>query len=258
MQELPVLFMSHGSPMNIIEDNSFTRSVSQLGEKLVKPTAIMVISAHWLTKGTQVTCMTNPRTIYDFYGFPQELYQIKYPCLGAPKQAEAVIQAAGGTKISCDLEWGIDHAAWSVLKYLYPLADVPVFEMSLDILKSPQEHYNLAKELAPLRKEGVLIMASGNLVHNLRLAKFEHTYDEPYDWAVEADQQMKELLQQGDHAGLIRYEGLKASRLAIPTSEHYLPMLYAIALQKDGEELTFTCDDIQNGSVSMRSFVIGA
>lgn len=257
MKELPVLFMSHGSPMNIIETNSFTASVSRLGETLAKPAAIMVISAHWQTKGTQVTCAAKPRTIYDFYGFPQELYEVKYPCPGAPEYAEMVRQALGEDKVACNMEWGIDHAAWCVLKYLYPRADIPVFEMSLDIAKSPQEHYNLAKELTPLRKAGILIVASGNLVHNLRLAKFENTYDEPYDWAIRVDQQMKELLQQGDHTSLISYDRLTDARLAIPTPEHYLPMLYAIALQKADEGLTFTCEDIQNGSVSMRSFVIG-
>jgi len=257
VQELPVLFMSHGSPMNIIEKNSFTHSLSELGKTLAKPEAIMVISAHWLTKGTKVTCLPNPRTIYDFYGFPEELYKIDYPCPGAPQQAEKVVKTLGSDKVSCDFEWGIDHAAWSVLKYLYPQADIPVFEMSLDVLKSPQEHYDLAQELAPLRKEGILVVASGNPVHNLRRAKFDHTYAEPYPWAIEADQQMKGLLQQGDHASLIQYEGLSHASLTIPTTEHYLPMLYAVALQKAGEELAFTCEDIQNGSVSMRSFVIG-
>ena len=254
--KMPVLFIGHGSPMNIIEDNTYTRSLQELGRILPRPAAVMVVSAHWQTRGTYVTSAATPPTIYDFYGFPPALYRVKYETPGSAAIAERV-RTVSGNLVSLDAARGIDHAAWAVLKHMYPAADIPVLEMSLDVNLSPTEHYALGRKLEPLRQEGVLIMGSGNLVHNLSRINFDSMYGEQYDWAQRFDNLMAELLQKRQHDRLIEYEALPDNRLAIPTDEHYLPMLYAVALQEPSEELRFCCSDIQNGSISMRSFVIG-
>jgi len=263
-RKMPVLFIGHGSPMNIIQDNSYTRTLKQLGSSLPKPKAILVVSAHWLTNGTFVTCMDEPRTIYDFYGFPDELYEATYPSPGAPAEAAAAIGAVKKVSLACDTTWGLDHASWAVLKHLYPRADVPVFEMSLDYTfndwhpKPLQYHYDLAAELGELRKRGVLIIGSGNIAHNLRHIDFENVDAAPYAWAQEFDEKVKLHLLRGDHADLLQYRDLgKNAALAVPTLDHYLPMIYAIALQDKGEELTFIHEGFQHGSISMRCFQIG-
>jgi len=262
--KMPVLFIGHGSPMNIILDNSYTRSLSALGRQLPRPKAIMVVSAHWLTNGTRVTCMNKPKTIYDFYGFPDELYALDYPSPGAPHEAQAVTETVTDVPVSCDREWGLDHASWAVLRHLYPAADIPVFEMSLDYSfnewhpKPLQYHYDLARELSVLRRKGVLIIGSGNIVHNLGIINFEDMDAEPFAWALEFDERVKKNLLARNHRDLIRYDGNgKASALAVPTLDHYLPMIYAIALQEKDDELTFIHEGIQNASVSMRCFRIG-
>ncbi len=252
---MPVLFIGHGSPMNITADNAYIRSLQELGQILPKPAAVLVVSAHWQTRGTYVTNAALPPTIYDFYGFPPALYQVKYETPGSPAVAQRVREVSGNI-VSLDAARGIDHAAWAVLTHMYPAADIPVIELSLDVNLSPAKHYALGQTLAPLRQEGVLVMGSGNLVHNLSRVNFAAMYGEEYDWAVRFDQLMAELLQKRQHHRLITYEALPDSRLAIPTNEHYLPMLYAAALQEPAEELRFCCTDIQNGSISMRSFVI--
>lgn len=254
--KIPVLFIGHGSPMNIIDDNTYTRSLQELSRILPRPAAVLVVSAHWQTRGTYITSAVAPPTIYDFYGFPPALYRAKYETPGSPAIAGRVREVSGNL-VSLDVARGIDHAAWAVLKHMYPLADIPVLEMSLDVNLSPAEHYALGRKLAPLRQEGVLIMGSGNLVHNLSRINFDSMYGEQYDWAERFDNLMAELLQNRQHERLIAYEALPDHRLAIPTDEHYLPMLYAAALQGAEESLRFSCDDIQNGSISMRSFVIG-
>jgi len=263
-KKMPVLFIGHGSPMNIVLDNTFTRSLAALAKNLPKPKAIMVVSAHWLTDGTFVTCTDKPRMIYDFYGFPEELYQKTYPSPGSPVEAEFATSVVHKAKVGCDLNWGLDHASWAVLKHIYPAADIPVFEMSLDYSfndwhpKPLQYHYDLAAELGELRGRGVLIIGSGNIVHNLRHIDFENVDAKPYAWAQEFDEQIKEHLLRGEHAGLIQYLGNgKAAALAVPTLDHYLPMIYAIALQKKGEPLTFFHEGFQHGSISMRCFQIG-
>ena len=255
--KMPVLFIGHGSPMNIIADNTYTRSIQDLGRTLPRPAAVLVISAHWQTRGSFVTAAANPPTIYDFFGFPPALYRVKYETAGSPSIAERVRQVSQN-RILPDGTRGIDHAAWAVLKHMYPAADIPVLEMSLDVNLSPTEHYALGRKLEPLRQEGVLIMGSGNLVHNLSRINFDSMYGEQYDWAQRFDNLMAELLQKRQHDLLIEYEALPDNRLAIPTDEHYLPMLYAAALQGAEEALRFSCADIQNGSISMRSFVIGS
>jgi 4,5-DOPA dioxygenase extradiol len=260
---MPALFIGHGSPMNVVLKNDFTRHLSDLGKKLPKPKAIMVVSAHWLTSGTRLTCNDKPETIHDFYGFPDELYRIKYPSPGAPEFARMVERWVRKAQVSCDPGWGLDHAAWSVLRHMYPKADIPVFEMSLDYSpgewkpRSIEYHYNLAKELAPMREKGVLIIGSGNLVHNLRLIDFDHIDSKPYDWAVNFDEAVKSSLLSGDHEKLINYRSLsKNADMAAPTIDHYLPMIYTIALQAEDEKIEFTYEGIQHSSVSMRSFKI--
>ena len=254
--KMPVLFIGHGSPMNIIEDNTYTRSLAKLGRTLPRPEAILVVSAHWQTLGTYVTGAAAPPTIYDFYGFPQALYRAKYDSTGSPEKA-GIIHEVTGKAVSVDAARGIDHAAWAVLTHMYPAADIPVMEMSLDVKLSPQEHYAFGRRLAPLRNEGVLVIGSGNMAHNLSRIDFSEMYGKIFDWAARFDALMEELLKTRAHERLIAYEKLPDNQLAVPTNEHYLPMLYAAALQEPEETLRFCCTDIQNGSVAMRSFVIG-
>ena len=263
-ERMPVLFVGHGSPMNLILKNDFTDHLSHLAGELPKPKAILVVSAHWLTDGTHVTCMQTPKTIHDFYGFPDELYRMRYPAPGAPRYARLVMKSTKRTEITCSNEWGLDHASWAVLKHMYPKASCPVFEMSLDYSfndwhpKPLQYHYELAKDLAFLRDIGVLIICSGNIVHNLRLIDFEKIDAQTYDWASEFDEEAKSALLSGSHRELINYENLtRRAHLAIPTLDHYLPMIYAVALQREGESLKFTFEGFQYGSISMRCFRIG-
>ena len=263
-EKMPLLFVGHGSPMNIILDNSFTRSLARWGKSLPRPRAIMVISAHWLTAGTFVTCMEKPRTIHDFYGFPQELYAQTYPNPGAPEEANLVTGAVRKAPVECNHDWGLDHASWAVLKHLCPAAKIPVFELSLDYSfndwhpKPVQYHYDLATELAEMRRQGVLIIGSGNLVHNLSLIDFRNMDAEPFPWAVEFDEKVKENLIRGNHRDLIQFRNMgKGASLAVPTLDHYLPMIYVIALQDKGEPLTFMHEGFQHGSISMRCFQIG-
>jgi 4,5-DOPA dioxygenase extradiol len=254
-EKMPVVFIGHGSPMNIIMDNDFTKSLVKLGSELPKPDAILVVSAHWLTEGTFVTCETNPVQIYDFYGFPRELYEYRYPAKGSSEAANETIQALRKCKVKCG-KWGLDHASWAVLKFVYPEADVPVVELSLSVGMPAKFHYEMGRSLHALREKGVLIIGSGNIVHNLWKIAPETNAD-PYDWAVQFDALAKELILSGEHRKLIEYEKLgKNARLSVPTNDHYLPMLYILALQDKGDGVTFTHEGIQNGSVSMRSFII--
>ena len=263
-ERMPVLFIGHGSPLNLIERNGFTESLRGLGRSLPRPEAILVISAHWLTEGTYVTCTNKPRTIHDFYGFPEELYALEYPSPGAPTCAQSVIDAVESTEIKCDNDWGLDHGAWAVLKHMFPKADIPVFELSLDYSfnewnpKPLDYHYKLGSELTDLRNRGILIIGSGNIVHNLRLVDFERTDAEPYDWAVEFDQQVKINLTKKNHKDLLSCENMgKSAPYAVPTLDHYLPLVYVISMQQKGEPLTFTHEGFQNASISMRCFKIG-
>ena len=264
-EKMPVLFIGHGSPMNAIEDNEFTRGWYEAGRTLPKPKAILCISAHWETRGTRLTAMEKPRTIHDFGGFPRPLYQIQYPAPGSTWLTKETRGTVKKTPVELDHEWGLDHGCWSVLIRMFPEADVPVIQMSLDVQKRPQDHYELAKELAELRNKGVLIVSSGSIVHNLRQVVIEsgdfNDFNRPYglDWALEANDMVKRLINEGDHQSLINYRTLgRAVDLAVPTPEHYLPLLYALAL-RDGDDtvsyfndkpvagsLTMTCVRIQN------------
>ncbi len=253
---MPVLFIGHGSPMNAIEDNEFVREWQKMGSTLPKPTAILCISAHWETRGTFVTAMEKPITIHDFGGFPRSLFEVQYPAPGNPELAHKTKELIRKTEVSLDNKWGLDHGAWSVIKNLYPQADVSVIEMSLDYCQPARYHYELAKELASLRNKGVLIIGSGNMVHNLRQVVWSrlNDIDFGYDWALEANTKMKELITTGDHEKLIQYTSLgKAFELAIPTPEHYLPLLYVLALQEKDEHTELFNDKAIAGSLTMTS-----
>ena len=254
--KMPVLFIGHGSPMNIIYKNEYTKSLQNLGGSLPKPDAILVVSAHWLTKGTFVCSAEKPEQIYDFYGFPDELYAVKYQPPGARIVAESMVSELKSENIQPDATWGIDHASWAVLTHMYPKADIPVFEMSVDVMKNEKEHYDLGKKLSYLRRKNILIMGSGNIVHNLRLVDFDE-HAKPFPWAVKFDEYIKDALLRKDHDRLIRYKELNpVSRLAVPTNDHYLPFLYSAALQEEDEQIEFVHESIQNGSMSMRCFII--
>ena len=252
---MPVLFIGHGNPMNAIDDNEFSRGWEAAGKLLTVPKAILCVSAHWLTRGTRVSAVANPETIHDFGGFPQALFDVQYNAPGSPEFALATQQLITKTKVDLDNEWGLDHGCWSVLNKMFPAANIPVFQLSIDYYQSPQYHYELASELKALRKRGVLIIGSGNIVHNLRLFTMQDT---AFDWAIEFDTKIKELLEKGDHQGVINYKSLgKAAELAVPTNDHYLPLLYSIALQEKNESLSFFNDKTTAGSISMRSLKIG-
>lgn len=253
--KMPVLFIGHGNPMNAIEQNEFHRSWQKLGSQLPRPKAILCVSAHWLTQGTRVTAMERPRTIHDFGGFPDALFKKEYKAPGAPELALQTQSLITKTKVESDFEWGLDHGTWSVLLPMYPQADIPVFQLSIDYIKPPQYHYYLAKELALLRTKGVLIVGSGNIVHNLSLIKWQGA---PYDWAIEFDNVIKQRIDSADHKSIIEYEKLgNAAKLSVPTNDHYLPLLYALALQGKNEPVKHFNEKIDLGSASMRSLVIG-
>jgi len=257
MGKAPALFLGHGSPMNIVLKNAYTESLVQLGRVIPPPKAILVVSAHWQTKGTFVTTAKAPEIMYDFYGFPQSLYDVGYPCPGAREQIEELSAVFENAGIGYDHERGLDHAAWAVLKHMYPNADIPTMELSLDYGKSPQEHYNLAKKLAPLREQGVLIIGSGNIVHNLRAIDWDIDA-EPYKWAINFDTIVKKCVLEQRHDKLIEYDKLGSDAvMSIPTSEHYLPMLYTLGLQDIDEQVNFSYEGFQNASMSMRCFSIG-
>ncbi|MCF7807118.1 MAG: 4,5-DOPA dioxygenase extradiol [Candidatus Marinimicrobia bacterium] len=258
---MPVLFVGHGSPMNAIEDNVFTQNMRSVGESLPRPTAIVCVSAHWETMGTQVTAMQDPKTIHDFSGFPRELYKVEYPAAGDPALAIETKKMLKSTPLDLDYSWGLDHGTWSVLVHLFPKADIPVIQLSLDRRRSFRAHYELAQELKYLRDKGVLIIGSGNMVHNLRMVAW-NKLDVPgfgFDWALEADTTMKALILAGEHERLIDLptQG-RAFQLAIPTPEHYLPLLYAIALQEKGDQVSFFNEQAVGGSLTMTSVKISS
>jgi 4,5-DOPA dioxygenase extradiol len=257
-KQMPVLFVGHGSPMNAIEENEFVAGFRDVAKTIPLPSAVLCISAHWETSGTFVTAMEKPKTIHDFYGFPEELYAVQYPASGCPRLAEE-IKNQFGSSVGLDFDWGLDHGCWSVLRHLYPDADVPVVQMSLDYDKTSQGHYDLAKQLKPLRSKGVLIVGSGNMVHNLGLVDWDRI-DEVgygYDWALEANEKMKNYILNDEHQQLVDYRAQgKAYNLAIPTPEHYLPLLYALALKEEAEQVTLFNDKAVAGSLTMTSLKI--
>lgn len=255
---MPLLFIGHGSPMNGIEDNEFSLKWEKLGKEIPLPTAVLCISAHWLTKGTLITAMEHPQTIHDFGGFPQALFDVQYPAPGDPALAKETASLIHKTSVGLDHEWGLDHGTWSIVKRMYPEANIPVLQLSIDYSKGPQYHYELARELEALRKKGVLIIGSGNMVHNLRILDW-HRADSGYDWAVDINETFKKSILSGDHKTLINYEGLgQAGKLSIPTPEHYLPLLYILGLTNGKEKTTIFNDKLVMGSISMTSVRIDA
>lgn len=256
---MPVIFIGHGSPMNGIEDNEFSRYWKKLASEIERPKAVLCISAHWLTRGTFITAMEHPQTIHDFGGFPQALFDVQYPAPGDPKLAEETSGLITSTKVELDHEWGLDHGTWTIVRHMYPEADIPVLQFSIDFNKPAQYHYDLAKELMALRKKGVLILGSGNMVHNLRMVawdKIDQTYG--FDWAIEMNEIFKEKINSGDHKALIDYEKLnKAALLAIPTPDHYYPLLYTLGLKQENDEVNIFNDKPMAGSLTMTSVKFG-
>lgn len=257
---MPVFFFGHGSPMNAIEENNFTKTWNVIGEKIERPKAILCISAHWETNGTWVTAMPSPRTIHDFGGFPQALFDVQYPAPGDASLAKDVKETITSTQVGLDEKWGLDHGCWSVVKHLYPKADIPVIQMSIDYTKPPEYHYALGKELQKLRRKGILIVGSGNMVHNLRMVAWDKINVEnyAYDWATEANEKMKSFITDKDHQPLINYEKQgSAFQMAIPSPDHYVPLLYSLALQEKDENTSFFNDEAVMGSLTMTSVRIG-
>ena len=255
---MPVLFIGHGSPMNGIEDNEFSQRWTQMAKEIPTPAAVLVISAHWFSNGTRITAMDFPETIHDFGGFPQALFDVQYPAPGNLVLAMETAELIHSAHVELDHDWGLDHGTWTVIRHMYPEAKIPVLQLSIDYTKPPQYHYDLAKELYELRKKGVLIIGSGNMVHNLRMvswSKMNENYG--YDWALQMNDTFKELILNGDHKPLINYESLGAeSRLAIPTPEHYLPLLYSLGLKGSNDSISFFNDKAMAGSLTMTSVKI--
>jgi 4,5-DOPA dioxygenase extradiol len=259
-EKMPVLFVGHGNPMNAIEENEFVKGFRDIAAGIPKPEAILCISAHWQTFGTQITAMKNPETIHDFGGFPEELYKVQYPAPGSPENAEYISRSVKKYDIRQVMDWGLDHGTWTVLKHFYPKADIPVLQLSLDYRKDPQSHYDLGSQLNFLRSKGFLIMGSGNIVHNLGMVAWDKL-EKPgfgYDWALEADSQIKDAIKKMDHKKLIDFKDQgKSWDLAIPTSEHFLPLLYVLSNIRKEEKIEFFNEKAVAGSLTMSSVKIG-
>ncbi len=254
----PALFLGHGSPMNALANNPFTQSLNALGTSLKKPKAVLIVSAHWLTRGTFVSTAVKPETIYDFGGFPPALSQVVYPAPGAPEQAKLVKQTVVGTVVGEDPNMGLDHGAWSVIKHVWPDASVPVFQMSIDWYKSPQWHYELAQELKALRKKGIMIITSGNITHNLGNVVWNDENAAPVDWAAEFDSLVKKNLDSRNDPSIIAYENFgNSARIAVPSNDHYLPLLYTLGATDKNENLKYIYEGFQYGTISMRCVQIG-
>lgn len=252
-ERMPMLFVGHGSPMNAIEDNPFSRSWSVLGKSIQRPQAILCVSAHWLTTGTQVTAMEQPRTIHDFGGFPRELFEQQYPAQGSPELASDLIALQTRQPIARDFDWGLDHGTWSVLKPMFPLADIPVVQLSIDYSKPPEYHFELTRQLAKIREKGVLVIGSGNLVHNLGRLQFDNKIP---DWSFEFDSKMAAWLKAGDDLSIVNFLNLgKLAQLAHPTYDHFLPLLYVLGMKSKTDVPEFFNEGFQLGSISMRSVI---
>jgi len=255
---MPAVFFGHGNPMNALLDNKYTRGWTELGASLPRPKAVLSVSAHWYVPGTFVTGAEAPRTIHDFGGFPRELYRVGYPAPGHPALAERVAGLLRPARAELDDHWGLDHGTWSVLRHVFPGADVPVLQLSIDETRTPSDHYELAQRLAPLRDEGVFVMGSGNVVHNLHAYSWGRHSVDPFEWAVRFEDNVRALLRAGEHAPLIAYETLGPDgALSVPTPEHYLPLLYVAALFRKGEAVSFPVAGVDGGAVSMLTVRFG-
>lgn len=253
---MPILFIGHGSPMNAIENNIFSSKWEELGKTIPQPKAVLCISAHWLTRGTAITAMPNPKTIHDFGGFPDELFKVEYPAPGDPALAAETKSLIQKTTVELDHDWGLDHGTWSVVRRMYPLANIPVLQLSIDYYQPGQYHFDLAKELSALRRKGVLIIGSGNMVHNLRMVSWDKIDQDNYgyDWAIEMNDTFKKKIGDGDFAPLINYKSLgKSAELAIPTPDHYWPLLYILGLKEKRDQPIFFNDKAVGGSLTMTS-----
>lgn len=259
-QLMPVLFVGHGSPMNGIEDNEFSRRWTQMAREIPVPKAVLVVSAHWFTRGTKITAMNFPETIHDFGGFPKALFDVQYPAPGNPELAKETVALVHSAKVELAHDWGLDHGTWTVVRHMYPEANIPVLQLSIDFNQGPQYHYDLAKELYDLRKKGVLIMGSGNMVHNLRMIAWDKMNETEYgfDWALSLNEKFKQLIADGDHKAMINYERLgRDATLAIPTPEHYLPLMYTLGLKGVKDKVSFFNDKAVAGSLTMTSVKFG-
>jgi 4,5-DOPA dioxygenase extradiol len=255
---MPAIFFGHGNPLNALQSNAWTEGWAAIGNRLPRPKAILCVSAHWYLPATLVTAAERPRTIHDFGGFPRELYEVKYPAPGDPELAAHVRDLLAPVSAGLDNRWGLDHGTWSVLCHVYPEADIPVIQLSIDETRPAEFHYELAEHLAPLRDEGVLVIGSGNLVHNLHTYAWGRHKVEPFDWAVRFEERARGLLLSGDHGPLVNYESLgEDARLSAPTPDHYLPLLYVIATRRENEEVSFPVSGFDGGSISMLSVQIG-
>ncbi|HRO71660.1 MAG TPA: 4,5-DOPA dioxygenase extradiol [Chitinophagaceae bacterium] len=257
---MPVLFIGHGSPMNGIEDNLFSQGWNLMAREIPEPKAVLVVSAHWLTKGTGITAMDFPKTIHDFGGFPRELFEVQYKAPGSPALAKETASLIKSTEVVMDHDWGLDHGAWTVVRHMYPDANIPVLQLSIDFTKGPQYHYDLAKELYSLRKKGVLIIGSGNMVHNLRMVAWDKMQEPEYgyDWALHANDLFKKLIADGDHKALVNYEKLgREIMLAVPTPDHYFPLMYILGLKSNKDKVSFFNDKAVGGSLTMTSVKFG-
>lgn len=258
--KMPVLFLGHGSPMNAIEENQFVQGFRNISKEIPKPNAILCISAHWYTKGTFVTAMEMPRTIHDFYGFPEELFAVDYPAPGNPALATETAALLAPTHVEENHNWGLDHGAWSVIKHLYPNADIPVIQLSIDYTRPPEYHFDLANRLQVLREKGILIIGSGNIIHNLRMVDFKNinTVGYGYDWAHEARERSNNWLLDGNFKHLVNYEKQGSfMQAAVPSPDHYLPLIYSLGLKEKADELSIFNDELIGGSLSMTSVKIG-
>lgn len=259
-EKMPILFLGHGSPMNAVEENQFVQGFRKAASEIPKPNAILCISAHWLTNGTKVTAMSIPRTIHDFSGFPQALFDIQYPAPGSPELAREAAELLKPILVEEDHSWGLDHGAWSVIKHMYPEADIPVIQMSIDYSKPPQYHFDLAQKLNKLREKGILIIGSGNIIHNLRLIDWRNinTVGAGWDWAIEAREKTNNWLLDGNFKNIIDYQNQGISlQYSVPTPDHYLPLIYILGLKTSSEELSLFNDELIGGSLSMTSVRIG-
>lgn len=258
MSILPAIFFGHGNPMNALIDNGFTEGWRRFGQVTRKPKAVLAISAHWYVPGTAITVSTSPRTIHDFGGFPQQLFQVQYPAPGDPRLAQRVKELLAPMDVVLDDTWGLDHGTWSVLKHVYPTADVPVVQLSIDETKPPAFHFEIGGRLAPLRDENILIVGSGNLVHNLHTYAWGRHPQEPYDWAIRFEEEVKQMMTAGDVKPLIDYENLgREALLSIPTPDHYLPLLYVLATRQPGDLVSFPITGVDGGSISMLAAQVG-
>ncbi len=257
-EPMPAIFFGHGNPLNALAENDYTRAWAAIGAEIPRPRAVLCVSAHWYLPGTAVTAVERPRTIHDFGGFPRELYEVKYPAPGDPALARRVRDLLAPTPVALDERWGLDHGTWSVLCHVFPEADVPVVQLSMDETEPAAFHYEIGKRLGPLRDEGVLIIGSGNVVHNLHTYAWGRHEVEPFDWAVRFEARARALLTAGDDPLLVNYEALgRDAQLSAPTPDHFLPLLYVMGLRREGEAVSFPAEGFDGGSVSMLSIKIG-